>query len=277
MPPLLERGVVASRGRRFRAAWVARCRTAGARVARAGGHDDEARARREGGSGLPLPGHGGSGRVGAAARVRRASVRARVRAETSARSTQHGCSGARQVVESCNGSDSARICRFGRARPRPRRQRFSICSPGSSSRSDPRTRSPPRWTNAERTVVSGSTWRWFRVAVGRTAYSAEWSGSSMTEPDRWSSSRAIVWSSTASYAAASTRAGGSSVHGPSSRGGERLGCAESGTKTLRHAARLGRTTEQRPAARSVVESGITGGIRVAGSDRAEPRHLRGSP
>ena len=86
-----------------------------------------------------------------------------------------------------------------------------------------------------------------------------------------------VWSSTASYAAASTRAGGSSVHGPSSRGGERLGCAESGTKTLRHAARLGRTAEQRPAARSVVESGITGGIRVAGSDRAEPRHLRGSP
>jgi len=30
---------------------------------------------------------------------------------------------------------------------------------------------------------------------------------------------------------------------------------------------------QRPAARSVVESGVTGGIRVACSDRAEPRHL----
>jgi hypothetical protein len=32
-----------------------------------------------------------------------------------------------------------------------------------------------------------------------------------------------------------------------------------------------------PAARSVVESGVTGGARVACSDRAEPRHLRGSP
>ena len=32
-----------------------------------------------------------------------------------------------------------------------------------------------------------------------------------------------------------------------------------------------------PAARSVFEIGITGGTRVACSDRAEPRHLRGSP
>ena len=31
------------------------------------------------------------------------------------------------------------------------------------------------------------------------------------------------------------------------------------------------------ATRSVVESGLTGGIHVACSDRAEPRHLRGSP
>jgi Helix-hairpin-helix domain len=32
-----------------------------------------------------------------------------------------------------------------------------------------------------------------------------------------------------------------------------------------------------PAARSAFEIGLTGGICVAGSDRAEPRHLRGSP
>ena len=32
-----------------------------------------------------------------------------------------------------------------------------------------------------------------------------------------------------------------------------------------------------PVARSVVETGFPGGIHVAGSGRAEPRHLRGSP
>ena len=35
--------------------------------------------------------------------------------------------------------------------------------------------------------------------------------------------------------------------------------------------------EKCPVVRSVVESGLTGGVCVAGSGRAEPRHLRGSP